>query len=824
MVAEQGRLFAVAEGQRMGGVQLGREDGAADALRAPRGRHLLVRQVGRVGRTGLESFVDQFLADEPAGGALPRDERAAFAHPPLEPVHVFRAQIVIAHGHDQGRVAVQVQVRKTVGVHQGDRDAEPLVEQVPGLADLVGPGAGTRKQRDLRLDQHGRVRAAQVAARRREPRVRAVDDHVVLRDDAVDQGVDLFGRHRGRRVALGDGDDDRAPVEGPFRAACAACAAGAARAAHFARAACAAGAARAAHFARAARSHREGLAGHPGPDARVQDAVERAGGVVPVPFHQVGVGRASANQPAAVEIGRRDLRAGQVAGVPPQFTALDAHGQGQGPGRHVVEEGVLEGRNPLHGRLDQPRLGLVQGDDDRLAGPERTFAGCPAAPGAVVPTGLPGLRGRFGPHGPREFVYTDAVAEQHLQEGLGARARFAQVEDVGLDGVLPGRFGRRGVEIALVGQQLGPQGQAAGQGRHGSGDLVADGVGVGQHPVVGHAFKRPGRGLLEEDADGAVHVRERGPLPIEEVVEGLPRIVQRAVAVEPLGVVFGQRRRKLEGPFRGVRVVPARDPGLEEIGRVAAHLVDVGQHLGAPVVEQRNPAPRFGMLRHEPVPVEVEPVVVGPPARPRRHVLPVLPVPRGDPAPVGVDPVDETVPAVRVVVGVHDNHGAVQQAVHGRSAARGEVVEHQHGRLGTARLVAVHAVAHVDDDGHGLDHGVGDLARRVGQPVVGQPDFLQAPVVGRRRDHGVVQAPPLVGGAVAVHHYAVRDRGHGPEIVGHQVGPRVRRAHRVPDDRFGTGDGRVVGCDARHADFHDEGQVLRPGGAGDEQANQAGDK
>ncbi len=294
------------------------------------------------------------------------------------------------------------------------------------------------------------------------------------------------------------------------------------------------------------------------------------------------------------------------------------------------------------------------------------------------------------------------------------------------------------------------------------------------------------------------------------------------MAVEPLGVVFGERRRQLEGPFRRVRVVPARDPGLEEIGRVAAHLVDVCQHLGAPVVEQRHPALRFGMLRHEPVAVEIEPVVVGPPARPRLRVLPVLSVPRGDPAPVGVDPVDETVPPVRVVVGVHDDHRVLQQAVHGRSAARGQVIEHQHGRLGTAGLVAVHAVAHVDDDGHGLDRGVRDLAGRVGQPVVGQPDFLQAPMIGRRRDHGVVQVAPLVGSAVPVHDDAVRGLRHGTVIVGHQVGPRVRFAHHVADDRFWKGNGRVVGCDAGHADVQDEGQVLCPGVPGKEDAEQAG--
>ena len=280
------------------------------------------------------------------------------------------------------------------------------------------------------------------------------------------------------------------------------------------------------------------------------------------------------------------------------------------------------------------------------------------------------------------------------------------------------------------------------------------------------------------------------------------------MAVEPLGVVLRERRRQFEGPLRRVRVVAARDAGLEEIGRVAAHFVDVGQHLGAPVVEERHPALRFGVLRHEPVPVQIEPVVVGPPAWPRFHVLPVLAVPRGDRAPVGVDPVDETVPPVRVVVGVQDDHGAIQQAVHGRSAARGQVVEDQHGRLGPARLVAVHPVAHVDDDGHGLDQGVGHLPRRVGQPVVGQADLFQAGMVGRRRHHGVEQMASLVGGAVAVHRDAVRSFGHGPVIGGHQVGPRMRFAHHVADDRFGPGDGRVVGCDAGHADLHGKRKVL----------------
>ena len=42
------------------------------------------------------------------------------------------------------------------------------------------------------------------------------------------------------------------------------------------------------------------------------------------------------------------------------------------------------------------------------------------------------------------------------------------------------------------------------------------------------------------------------------------------------------------------------------------------------------------------------------------------------------------------------------------------------------------------------------------------------------------------------------------------------RAHHVADDRFGTGDGRVVGADARHADIHGKGQFLSPDVAGGE--------
>ena len=244
MVPEQGRKAAVTEGERMGGIQRGREYGAADTLRAPRSRHEFIGQVGRIGRSGSQALVDELSLDEPSRGVLPGDERAPLTHPPLEPVHVFGVQVVAAHGHDQGRIAIQVKPGESVRVDQGNGHAEPLVEQVPGLADLIGPCTGTGEQGYLRLDQHGGGRAAQIAARGRQARVRAVNDNMVFRDDAVDQFADLFGRHRGRGVALGDGDDDRTPVESLFRTA---------RTALSARS------------ARSARGQRKGFPGHPGP-------------------------------------------------------------------------------------------------------------------------------------------------------------------------------------------------------------------------------------------------------------------------------------------------------------------------------------------------------------------------------------------------------------------------------------------------------------------------------------------------------------------------------------------------------------------------------
>ncbi len=89
-------------------------------------------------------------------------------------------------------------------------------------------------------------------------------------------------------------------------------------------------------------------------------------------------------------------------------------------------------------------------------------------------------------------------------------------------------------------------------------------------------------GLLEEDADAAVDVRVGRALAVVEVVELLLAVVQPPLCVESARVIRSDEVCQLDVALGGARIAPARHAGLEEEGRVRAHLVVVGEHVGLP--------------------------------------------------------------------------------------------------------------------------------------------------------------------------------------------------------------------------------------------------
>ena len=244
----------------------------------------------------------------------------------------------------------------------------------------------------------------------------------------------------------------------------------------------------------------------------------------------------------------------------------------------------------------------------------------------------------------------------------------------------------------------------------------------------------------------------------------------------------------------------------------------VGRDLGPPAVPERHPPPALLERRREPVPVEVEEVVVRPPLRPRLVVLAVLRVGHGHGAAPAVGPVDEAVAPVRVEERVEEDDDLAEHGL-GLALGGGEVVEVDERGLGPRRLVPVDGVPLEQDGRHPGDLGVGDRLRRLTQPDVLGPDLAQPGVVLRRRHDGVDEPAPLVRRPVEPDGHARRRRRHGLDVADDFLGPRVPLADREAQHLLGRRDGRVVGRRPRHGVLdgeRDAGLRRQRGGEGDE--------
>ena len=139
-----------------------------------------------------------------------------------------------------------------------------------------------------------------------------------------------------------------------------------------------------------------------------------------------------------------------------------------------------------------------------------------------------------------------------------------------------------------------------------------------------------------------------------------------------------------------------RHAGLKEIGRVAAHLMEVGHDVGAPAVVLRDACSRLRMGQEKPVAVQVKPVVIGTPAGPDFVVLAIVRVPDRAGALVAIGPLRESAQAIRIDRGLHENDRIRQERLDGASTGS-QMVREERRHVGATGFVAVNAVALPDD-------------------------------------------------------------------------------------------------------------------------------
>ncbi len=753
--AEDGHALVVAVGDRVGGVEVRFEDGAANAL-CPIGIvqvrvRLILNQRIHVQLALLQ--VHHALFDGPLHGVLHANERTAVLDPGLD---VVGGQVVeAATGQHHGVVAVEVRVLHVGQVDQGHRHVHALAQEVPGLSCVVGARAAvpraaarSRDNRDLGRTQNRGVATPKIRPLRGHPLIHGVDVDVVVLGDALNDLVDAVRGH----ATLFHLHDNGAPVK---------------------------------RLRRSVDARRERIGHHAGADVVVVEALHSPRGVVLPPGQHVGVlGAASDDLAALVARVLNSLPLRRRVG---DARVLHAEGQRQAPGRHVVEDRVGVRGGALHGRLHKAALRLVERDHVGVAGPEG------------VSVGLDRLV---------EIKHPNLVAVEHLRQGPGPGGLRRLVDEEGLGvGVLE-RLVPVGKEVTLILQQVGPHFYDGPHRRERGHELVAHREGIGQLALARLLRQGPRGGLLEENPNRAVDVRVRRSLSVVEVVERLPGVVEGPDLVEVLAVAFRDAPSQFLVRLWGVGVGAALHARLEEVGRLRSHLVEVREHLRLPVVEVVEPSLRGRVLTGQPVPVQVKPVVVGASPRPRLVVLTVLRVGRGRAPPVAIDPVHEAVAPVGIEHRVDECDRVFEGRLDVRPTAGRHVVQEQNRGLRAARLVAVDAVPHEDDGRTVLQVIVRHLVRRGGGAPVGALDLVEVFLVVRARHDGVDELPPLVGAAVLSKLHPFARLRHRLKVA-HDLGRTgVARPNFVADDLRGGGNGVVIAVGPREGGVHGEREVL----------------
>jgi hypothetical protein len=155
----------------------------------------------------------------------------------------------------------------------------------------------------------------------------------------------------------------------------------------------------------------------------------------------------------------------------------------------------------------------------------------------------------------------------------------------------------------------------------------------------------------------------------------------------------------------------------------------------------------------------------------------------------------DALPPVGVQARIDHDHEPLQEPRHVRVRARREVVRHRQRRVRSRRLVAVDAVPEPRHRRRLARQPlpVGDRQpARIGELRHVVQDRVEPPVVGRARDHGQHERPPLVRPPERLERQALARRVERAEGRQDLVVPRDAAPDRLPEQRLRRRHTRVV--------------------------------
>ena len=263
---------------------------------------------------------------------------------------------------------------------------------------------------------------------------------------------------------------------------------------------------------------------------------------------------------------------------------------GHRPGRGIIKKAVGEGDFFLEKRANHQSRWLIGGDNKG-----RTLLKGAGADGLIV----------------GEFVIHNVVPGHHGGHCLGAGGVSGITKNIRFYGVGFGFGSLDAVELLPVGNQVVSLDHGAFQGCQACRNVVADGEGKRKGDGGGLLQMSPRTRLFKQETDTPEEIYIVGTVARIQFVEPFFGKIKRLQLIEGAGKMT--RKFGVQAIIQGVgynRVVARTFAGIEIKCLVGTHLVVVCHHVGLPFVKELQPCLAFGVDGHEPVAVEVEPVMI----------------------------------------------------------------------------------------------------------------------------------------------------------------------------------------------------------------------
>ena len=117
--------------------------------------------------------------------------------------------------------------------------------------------------------------------------------------------------------------------------------------------------------------------------------------------------------------------------------------------------------------------------------------------------------------------------------------------------------------------------------------------------------------LFKQNTYRTIYVWIGRTFAVIKIVVAFTSVVHRANFIQGFCMKLSNFSRQFLVFLRRVWVHTSRLARHEEESRIASHFVMIGQNVGFPLVIELYTGLRFGLLRHQPITIEVEPIMIG---------------------------------------------------------------------------------------------------------------------------------------------------------------------------------------------------------------------